>query len=54
MFCGSTKEMQDKLQEVALLIRCKGHENVVKYFKSESDSDFIYIALELCDGNLQQ
>jgi len=54
IFCGSEKKTQELQQEVKILLTCDSHENVVTYFKKEIDSDFIYTALELCDGTLQQ
>jgi hypothetical protein len=39
-------------REVSLLIRSDGHPNVVRYFACEEAEDFVYLALELCDGTL--
>ena len=40
--------------ETALLIRSDGHENIVRYHWSEQCKKYIYLALQLCDFNLQQ
>ncbi|XP_065558599.1 serine/threonine-protein kinase/endoribonuclease IRE1-like isoform X1 [Artemia franciscana] len=40
-------------REVALLRESDAHPNVVRYFCTESDRQFRYIALELCAGTLQ-
>lgn len=40
-------------REVALLRESDTHENVVRYFCTEQDRQFRYIAVELCDGTLQ-
>lgn len=39
-------------REISLLIRTDGHANVVRYFACEEAADFVYLALELCDGTL--
>ncbi|ODM87091.1 Serine/threonine-protein kinase/endoribonuclease IRE1, partial [Orchesella cincta] len=54
IFCESDEDIEKRLNEVKLLWECDSHDNIVKYHRKERDSDFIYIALELCDGNLQQ
>ena len=41
-------------REVALLRESDTHENVVRYFCTESDRQFRYIALELCQATLQE
>lgn len=40
-------------REVALLRESDTHENVVRYFCTESDRQFRYIAVELCAATLQ-
>lgn len=40
-------------REVALLRESDTHENVVRYFCTESDRQFRYIAVELCSATLQ-
>ena len=40
-------------REMSLLIESDGHPNVVRYFLKEVRGDFVYLALELCDMNLQ-
>ncbi len=40
-------------REISLLIESDGHPNVVRYFLKEIRGDFVYLALELCDFNLQ-
>jgi len=40
-------------REISLLIESDGHPNVVRYFLKELRGDFVYLALELCDMNLQ-
>jgi hypothetical protein len=39
--------------EVKLLVKVDEHENVVKYYMQESDMNFIYIGLQLCDMSLK-
>jgi hypothetical protein len=39
--------------EVKLLVKVDEHENVVKYYTQESDMNFIYIGLQLCDMSLK-
>lgn len=39
-------------REMDLLIRSDGNSNVVRYYTQEKYGDFIYLALELCDGTL--
>lgn len=39
-------------REVALLRESDFHSNVIRYYATESDSQFRYIALELCQGTL--
>ena len=39
--------------EVGLLQESDDHPNVVRYFANEEDSQFFYIALELCSASLQ-
>ena len=36
----------------AKLLRKFNHPNVVRYYLADSDEDFVYIALELCEGCL--
>lgn len=38
--------------QVEMLIRSEGHPNIVRYFDKEESSDFIFLALELCDATL--
>jgi serine/threonine-protein kinase/endoribonuclease IRE1 len=40
-------------REVDLLRESDFHPNVIRYFCSEADETFIYIALELCECSLQ-
>ncbi|KAI6196797.1 Non-specific serine/threonine protein kinase [Aphelenchoides besseyi] len=40
-------------REIELLRRSDTHPNVVRYFCSETDDNFFYIALELCDCTLK-
>jgi serine/threonine-protein kinase/endoribonuclease IRE1 len=46
--------VQVAAQEVSSLISSDVHANVVRYFTQESDKDFIYLALELCDCTLAE
>jgi hypothetical protein len=39
-------------KEIALLIATDQHPNMLRYYAKEEDSDFIYIALERCNGTL--
>ncbi|RYY32427.1 hypothetical protein EON62_05370, partial [archaeon] len=39
-------------REIELLIRTDGHPHVVRYFSYAKDSDFLYLALELCEGSV--
>lgn len=41
-------------REVALLRESDAHENVVRYFCTEQDRQFRYIAVELCSATLQE
>lgn len=41
-------------REVDLLRESDFHPNVIRYFCSESDETFRYIALELCECSLQE
>ncbi|CAO1386526.1 unnamed protein product [Diamesa serratosioi] len=41
-------------REIQLLEKSDRHENVLNYFVTEQDSNFFYIALELCKYNLVQ
>ena len=41
-------------REVELLRDADQHQNVLRYFCTESDSQFRYIALELCQMTLQE
>lgn len=42
-------------REISLLIKSDGHPNVVRYYSMEdSDPDFLYLALELCEGSLAE
>lgn len=40
-------------REIKLLTESDDHPNVIRYYCSESSEKFLYIALELCDFNLQ-
>lgn len=40
-------------REVQLLRESDAHPNVIRYFSTEEDSQFRYIALELCSATLQ-
>lgn len=40
-------------REISLLIRSDGHPNVVRYFLKEEKSDFVYLALQLCEMSLK-
>ncbi len=39
-------------REIALLTRSDGHPNLVRYFAHEARGEFIYLALERCEGTL--
>lgn len=41
-------------REVQLLRESDEHPNVIRYFCTERDRQFIYIAIELCAATLQQ
>ena len=46
-----TKEEKHSIQrEIEIITKADCHPNVVRYFHTESDRNFIYLALELCDG----
>ncbi|KAJ1472782.1 kinase-like domain-containing protein, partial [Baffinella frigidus] len=40
--------------EVDLLIKADAHPAVVRYYATEKDGDFVYLALELCQGSLAE
>ena len=40
--------------EWSKLEECDSHPNVIRYFCMETCSEFIYLALELCDATLKQ
>jgi hypothetical protein len=40
-------------REISLLIRSDGHPNVVRYFLREIKSEFVYLALQLCEMSLR-
>lgn len=40
-------------REIKLLTESDNHSNVIRYYCSESTEKFLYIALELCNANLQ-
>ncbi|KAL3870158.1 hypothetical protein ACJMK2_038240 [Sinanodonta woodiana] len=40
-------------REIELLRKQDQHSNVIRYYWNEKDTQFVYIALELCEGNLQ-
>ena len=40
-------------REISLLIKSDGHPNVVRYFLKEQKSDFVYLALQLCEMSLK-
>lgn len=40
-------------QEISLLIQSDQHPNVLRYYAKEEDTSFIYLALELCAGTIQ-
>ena len=40
-------------QEVRYLQRVDLHPNLVTYYDHEADKDFVYLALERCEGNLE-
>ena len=43
------------LKEISLLRSgADSHENVIKFYSTESDSTYHYIALELCDATLEK
>ena len=46
--------VQVAAQEVSSLISSDLHVNVVRYFTQESDENFIYLALELCECTLAE
>lgn len=39
--------------EISNLLKADAHSNIVRYFDTEEDEDFMYIAIEECAGNLQ-
>ena len=39
-------------RETKTLFQVDNHENVIRYFGRESDQDFFYLGLELCEYNL--
>jgi serine/threonine protein kinase len=41
-------------REISLLVRTDGHPHVVRYFACEEAADFVYLALELCEGSLAE
>jgi serine/threonine-protein kinase/endoribonuclease IRE1 len=40
--------------EIDFLQRVDLHPNLLTYFHQESDSNFIYLAIEKCEGDLEQ
>ncbi|KAL8160446.1 hypothetical protein V2J09_001983, partial [Rumex salicifolius] len=42
--------VEDVKREVKILQELKGHENVVEFYNAFEDEDFVYIAMELCEG----
>ena len=44
------EEKQSTQREINIIIKVDRHPNIVRFFHSESDDDFIFLALELCDG----
>ncbi|XP_052869117.1 uncharacterized protein LOC128274834 [Anopheles cruzii] len=40
-------------EELAIRQKCNGHENMVRYYCTELDQEFHYIAIELCAATLQ-
>ncbi|GMS82350.1 hypothetical protein PENTCL1PPCAC_4525, partial [Pristionchus entomophagus] len=38
--------------EIEMLLRCRAHQNIITYFFTESDNNFRYLVLELCDASL--
>ncbi|KAL3837576.1 hypothetical protein ACJMK2_022924, partial [Sinanodonta woodiana] len=40
-------------REIKLLRESDHHENIIRYFMNEQDVNFLYIALELCEGTLE-
>ena len=39
--------------EIGVLLKADMHHHVVRYFDTEKDDDFVYLALEECEGNLE-
>ncbi|XP_047322619.1 calcium-dependent protein kinase 28-like [Impatiens glandulifera] len=42
--------VEDVKREVKILEELTGHENVVRFFNAFEDSNYVYIAMELCEG----
>ncbi|XP_020579259.1 calcium-dependent protein kinase 18-like [Phalaenopsis equestris] len=42
--------VEDVKREVKILQALKGHENVVHFYNSFEDDDYVYIVMELCEG----
>ena len=41
-------------KEISLLIESDSHSNIVRYYAQEEDEQFIYLALELCNGGTME
>ncbi|CAL8068254.1 unnamed protein product [Orchesella dallaii] len=52
--CEDKLDTQRRMKEVDILLKLDNNQNVVKYFGTEHDDDFLYIALEQFNGTLQQ
>eukprot|EP00252_Welwitschia_mirabilis_P004550 TRINITY_DN14874_c0_g1_i5.p1 TRINITY_DN14874_c0_g1~~TRINITY_DN14874_c0_g1_i5.p1 ORF type:complete len:365 (+),score=85.01 TRINITY_DN14874_c0_g1_i5:338-1432(+) len=42
--------VEDVKREVKILQALSGHENVVQFYNAYEDDDYVYIAMELCEG----
>ena len=47
-------EIEIAENELALLLKCDIHPNVIRYFCEEEYKNYIYIALELCNATLDE
>ena len=51
---GESEWSKKAINESDLLLQVNSNENIVRYFGTEKCSQFIYIALQLCEANLQE
>lgn len=40
-------------KEIKFLQKVDLHPNLITYFDKEEDNDFVYLAIEKCEGNLE-